>query len=87
MHAAGVGIAVDGGGGADHADGAGAGFRHGGPRAGMITPQQLATEVADAAALPTLPLRIPIGDAARALLRARRAAPDDVVFDPTKAIP
>lgn len=62
-------------------------YASGGPRAGMITPQQLATEVADAAALPTLPLRIPIGDAARALLRARRAAPDDVVFDPTKAIP
>jgi NADP-dependent 3-hydroxy acid dehydrogenase YdfG len=41
---------------------------NGGPRAGMITPEQVAEEVADAAEKPQLPLRIPIGDAARALL-------------------
>ena len=40
----------------------------GGPRAGMITPEQVAAEVADAAEKPQLPLRIPIGDAARSLL-------------------
>ncbi|OBA74523.1 short-chain dehydrogenase/reductase [Mycobacterium sp. 1554424.7] len=54
----------------------------GGARAGMITPEQVAAEVADAAEKPQLPLRIPIGDAARALLAARRAAPDDVPFIP-----
>jgi NADP-dependent 3-hydroxy acid dehydrogenase YdfG len=43
-----------------------------GPRAGMITPEQVAAEVADAAEKPQLPLRIPIGDAARALLAAVR---------------
>ncbi len=50
---------------------------------GMITPEQVAAEVADAAEKPQLPLRIPIGDAARALLAARHAAPDDVPFAPT----
>lgn len=50
---------------------------------GMITPQQVAAEIADAAEKPQLPLRIPIGDAARAVLAARRAAPDDVPFAPT----
>jgi NADP-dependent 3-hydroxy acid dehydrogenase YdfG len=58
-------------------------LKGGGPRAGMITPEQVAAEVADAAEKPQLPLRIPIGDAARALLAARRAAPDDVPFIPT----
>jgi NAD(P)-dependent dehydrogenase (short-subunit alcohol dehydrogenase family) len=43
-------------------------LRSGGPRDGMITPEQVATEIADAAEKPQLPLRIPIGDAARALL-------------------
>ena len=47
-------------------------LRGGGPRAGMITPAQVAAEVADAAEKPQLPLRIPIGDAARALLAARQ---------------
>jgi short-subunit dehydrogenase len=51
--------------------------------AGMVTPEQVAVEIADAAEKPELPLRIPIGDAARALLAARRAAPDDVPFVPT----
>jgi NAD(P)-dependent dehydrogenase (short-subunit alcohol dehydrogenase family) len=55
-----------------------------GPRAGIITPEQVAAEVVDAAEKPHLPLRIQIGDAARALLAARHAAPDDVPFIPTK---
>jgi hypothetical protein len=48
----------------------------------MITPEQVAAEIADAAEKPQLPLRLPIGDAARALLAARRTAPDDVPFVP-----
>jgi NAD(P)-dependent dehydrogenase (short-subunit alcohol dehydrogenase family) len=52
----------------------------GGPRDGMITPEQVAIEIADAAEKPQLPLRLPIGDLARGLLAARRAAPDDVPF-------
>ena len=55
-------------------------LRGGGPRSGMITAEQVAVEVADAAEKPQLPLRIPIGDAARALLAARHAAPDDAPF-------
>jgi NADP-dependent 3-hydroxy acid dehydrogenase YdfG len=55
-------------------------LKGGGPRAGIITPQQVAAEVADAAEKPQLPLRIPIGDAARALLAARHAAADDAPF-------
>jgi NAD(P)-dependent dehydrogenase (short-subunit alcohol dehydrogenase family) len=58
-------------------------LKGGGSRAGMITPEQVAAEVADAAEKPQLPLRIPIGDAARTLLAARRAAPDDAPFTPT----
>lgn len=58
-------------------------FKGGGPRDGIITPQQVAVEIADAAEKPQLPLRLPIGDPARALLAARRAAPDDVPFAPT----
>ncbi len=57
-------------------------LKGGGPRAGIITPEQVAAEVADAAEKPELPLRIPIGDAARTLLAARKAAPDDVPFTP-----
>jgi NAD(P)-dependent dehydrogenase (short-subunit alcohol dehydrogenase family) len=55
-------------------------LRKGGPRAGLITPEQVAAEVADAAEKPALPLRIPVGDAARALLAGRHSAPDDVPF-------
>jgi NADP-dependent 3-hydroxy acid dehydrogenase YdfG len=55
-------------------------LKSGGPRAGVITPEQVAAEVADAAEKPQLPLRIPIGDAARALLAARHTAPDDAPF-------
>jgi NAD(P)-dependent dehydrogenase (short-subunit alcohol dehydrogenase family) len=52
------------------------------PRDWMITPEQVAAEIADAAEKPQLPLRIPIGDPARAVLAARSAAPDDVPFVP-----
>lgn len=52
----------------------------GGPPDGMITPEQVAAEVVDAAEKPQLPLRIPIGDTARALLAARHTAPDDTPF-------
>ena len=55
-------------------------LKGGGPRAGIITPEQVAAEVADAAEKPQLPLRIPIGDAARTLLAARHAVADDVPF-------
>lgn len=61
-------------------------LKRGGPPAGMITPEQVAAEVVDAAEKPQLPLRIPIGDAARALLAARNAAPDDVPFTPTNYV-
>jgi len=54
----------------------------GGPRAGIITPEQVAAEVADAAEKPEPPLRIPIGGAARTLLAARKASADDVPFVP-----
>ncbi|MBV8786396.1 MAG: SDR family oxidoreductase [Mycobacterium sp.] len=57
-------------------------LKGGGPREGMITPQQVAAEVADAAEKPQLPLRVPIGDASRTLLSARKTAPDDVPFVP-----
>ena len=57
-------------------------LKGGGPRDGMITPEQVAAEIADAAEKPQLPLRLPIGDLARALLAARRAAPDSVPFVP-----
>jgi hypothetical protein len=52
----------------------------------MITPEMVAAEVADAAEKPELPLRIPIGDAARALLALRKAAPDDVPFIPANYV-
>lgn len=57
-------------------------LKGGGPRPGMITPEQVATEVVDAAEKPQLPLRIPIGEAARTLLAARKAAPEDAPFTP-----
>jgi NADP-dependent 3-hydroxy acid dehydrogenase YdfG len=61
-------------------------LRGGGPRAGIVTPEQVAAEVADAAEKPQLPLRIPIGDAARALLAARHSSPDDIPFIATKYV-
>jgi NAD(P)-dependent dehydrogenase (short-subunit alcohol dehydrogenase family) len=54
-------------------------------RRAIITPEQVAKEIADAAEKPQLPLRIPVGDPARALLAARQAARDDVPFAPTAA--
>jgi NADP-dependent 3-hydroxy acid dehydrogenase YdfG len=61
-------------------------LKGGGPRAGMITPEQVAAEVADAAEKPQLPLRIPIGEASRGLLATRKTAPDDVPFIPANYI-
>jgi NADP-dependent 3-hydroxy acid dehydrogenase YdfG len=55
----------------------------GGPRASqMITPEEVAAGIADAAEAPQLPLRIPIGRAAAEILAARRAAADDRPFIP-----
>ena len=51
----------------------------------QITPEQVAHEVADAAEISHLPLRIPIGDPARQLLAARHGARDDVPFVPGSA--
>ncbi len=56
--------------------------RSGGTRGQMITPQELAVGVVDAAESADLPLRIPLGAAAHAVLAARRAAPDTVPFVP-----
>lgn len=58
----------------------------GGPRAGIITVEQVAAEVVDAAEKPQLPLRIPIGDAARTLLAARKTAADEVPFVPANYV-
>lgn len=51
----------------------------------MITPQQVAAETADAAEAPRLPLRVPLGAPARAVLAARHQAPDTVPFVPGRA--
>jgi NADP-dependent 3-hydroxy acid dehydrogenase YdfG len=51
-------------------------------RAQAITPEELAVAVVDAAEVEQLPLRIPVGDSARAILAARREAPDTVPFIP-----
>jgi NAD(P)-dependent dehydrogenase (short-subunit alcohol dehydrogenase family) len=55
-------------------------------RAEMMTPQELAAGVVDAAESPQLPLRIPLGAPARAILAARRAAPDTVPFVPGQQV-
>ncbi|BBZ26652.1 hypothetical protein MMAD_09470 [Mycolicibacterium madagascariense] len=55
----------------------------GGARTDQMTPEQVAAAVVDAAQLPELPLRIPIGPSATTILAARRAAPDDAPFDVT----
>ncbi|MFJ1767635.1 SDR family oxidoreductase [Amycolatopsis sp. NPDC088138] len=47
-----------------------------------ITPEEVAAGVADAAEISALPLRIPIGAPAAAVLAARHAAPDDRPFVP-----
>ena len=54
--------------------------RNGGSRAGFITPQEVAVAIADAAELDDPPLRLPVGDMARAVTAARKTAPDDVPF-------
>jgi NADP-dependent 3-hydroxy acid dehydrogenase YdfG len=55
----------------------------GGARASqMITPEEVAAGIADAAEAPQLPLRIPLGRTACEVLAARRAAPDDRPFIP-----
>lgn len=58
---------------------------NGGPRDDTITPEQVATEVVDAAEDPALPLRVPIGDAARTLLAARHTASDTTPFIASEA--
>jgi NAD(P)-dependent dehydrogenase (short-subunit alcohol dehydrogenase family) len=58
-------------------------LNHGGPRASqMITPEEVAAGIADAAEAPQLPLRIPLGQPASQILAARRASPDDRPFIP-----
>jgi NADP-dependent 3-hydroxy acid dehydrogenase YdfG len=57
----------------------------GGARAQLMTPEEVAAEVADAAQAPRLPLRIPLGASARAVLAARHEAPDTVPFVPGQA--
>ena len=52
------------------------------PASAMITPEEVAAGIADAAQAPQLPLRIPIGRPAAQILAARRAAPDDRPFIP-----
>jgi NAD(P)-dependent dehydrogenase (short-subunit alcohol dehydrogenase family) len=54
----------------------------GGEAYALITPEQVAREVADAAENPEVPLRIPLGEPARQLLAARHAARDDLPFRP-----
>jgi NAD(P)-dependent dehydrogenase (short-subunit alcohol dehydrogenase family) len=48
----------------------------------MMPPQEVAAETADAAEAPRLPLRIPLGAPARAILAARHEAPDTIPFVP-----
>jgi short-subunit dehydrogenase len=51
-------------------------------RAAMMTPEQVADAIVDAAERDRLPLRIPVGSWSADLLTARRAAPDDEAFVP-----
>ncbi|MET8995917.1 SDR family NAD(P)-dependent oxidoreductase [Amycolatopsis sp. NPDC004169] len=51
-------------------------------RSSALSVEEVARAIADAAALDEPPLRLPIGEAATALLAARKAAPDDVPFVP-----
>jgi hypothetical protein len=48
----------------------------------MMTPEEVAAGIADAAEAATLPLRIPPGRAAAEILAVRRSAPDDRPFIP-----
>ena len=45
-----------------------------------ITPEFVATAIADTAELDTPPLRVPVGEQAKYALAARKAAPEDVPF-------
>jgi NAD(P)-dependent dehydrogenase (short-subunit alcohol dehydrogenase family) len=58
----------------------------GGTRAQMTTPEEVAADVVDAAESPRLPLRIPLGAPARAILAARREAADTVPFVPGQQV-
>jgi NAD(P)-dependent dehydrogenase (short-subunit alcohol dehydrogenase family) len=51
-----------------------------GGRGPAMTVEEVAIAIADAVEAKTLPLRIPIGEAARRVLAARQAAPDDTPF-------
>jgi NADP-dependent 3-hydroxy acid dehydrogenase YdfG len=55
-------------------------LEHHGGRDQLITPEDVAAAVADAAEAQTLPLRIPVGPTAEKVLAARRTAPDDAPF-------
>jgi NADP-dependent 3-hydroxy acid dehydrogenase YdfG len=57
----------------------------GADRGTPMTPEDVARGVADAAEVPNLPLRIPLGAESTAVLAARRKAPDDVPFIPGRA--
>jgi NAD(P)-dependent dehydrogenase (short-subunit alcohol dehydrogenase family) len=48
----------------------------------MMTPEEVAAGIADAAEAPAVPLRIPLGRVAAEVLAVRRAAPDDRPFVP-----
>jgi hypothetical protein len=48
----------------------------------MMTPEEVAAGIADAAEAPTVPLRIPLGRVAAEVLAVRRTAPDDRPFIP-----
>jgi NAD(P)-dependent dehydrogenase (short-subunit alcohol dehydrogenase family) len=56
----------------------------GAARAQLMTPQEVAAGAANAAESPRLPLRIPVGATAGAILAARREAPDTIPFVPGK---
>jgi NAD(P)-dependent dehydrogenase (short-subunit alcohol dehydrogenase family) len=47
---------------------------------GTITPEVVASAIADAAELDDPPLRVPVGETAKYVLSARKAAPEDVPF-------
>lgn len=56
-------------------------FANGGAPSGtMITPEEVATAIADLAERPTVPLRVPVGEVAERVLAARDAAPYDRPF-------
>jgi NADP-dependent 3-hydroxy acid dehydrogenase YdfG len=50
--------------------------------ASMLTTEEVATAIVDAAELDVLPLRVPVGEGAAKLLAARKAAPDTIPFTP-----